>query len=162
MKRGEIYYVRRRDAIGSETMKARPAIIVSHNALNNSSEVVEVVYLTTQPKKDLPTHATINSTGTTSTALCEHIDHVSTLLIGDYCGTCTAEEMRSVDVALMESLGLKNVPREGDPFADDEAKKAIDVAACEIAKLNQELRQVKTERDRYLKLLDIVTKDIEV
>ena len=107
MKRGEIYYIARRDAIGAETMKARPGVIVSNDALNATSEVVEVVYLTTQPKKEAPTHVIIEATGCTSTAICEHIDHVSTLLIGDYCGTCSAEEMRAINAALVQSLGIE-------------------------------------------------------
>lgn len=110
MKRGEIYYIARRDAIGAETMKARPGVIVSNDALNATSEVVEVVYLTTQPKKDAPTHVIVEATGCTSTAICEHIDHVSTLLIGDYCGTCSAEEIEAIDAALLHSLGVKTVP----------------------------------------------------
>lgn len=107
MKRGDIYYISRRDTIGAETMKARPAVIISNNALNETSEVIEVAYLTTQPKKDLPTHVVIRSTGRPSTVLCEHIDHISTLLVGDYCGTCTEEEMRAIDAALLASLGIR-------------------------------------------------------
>ena len=106
MRRGEIYYIQRHDTVGTEIMKARPGVIVSADALNASSSVVEVVYLTTQPKKALPTHVTIDSTGRTSTALCEHVDYVSTLLVGDYCGRCTDAEMEAIDAALVCSLGL--------------------------------------------------------
>ena len=106
MKRGEIYYITRHDTIGREIQKSRPGVIVSHDILNGTSEVVEVVYLTTAPKKPMPTHVAIQSTGRVSTALCEHIDHVSTLLVGDYCGRCTQEEMEAIDVALARSLSL--------------------------------------------------------
>lgn len=106
MKRGEIYYIARRDTIGHEIMKARPGVIVSNDVLNATSEVVEVVYLTTQPKKKLPTHVSIQATGQTSTALCENIDSISTLLIGDYCGACTKEELVALDAALQVSLGI--------------------------------------------------------
>lgn len=106
MKRGEIYYIQRRDTVGTEIMKSRPGIIVSTNGLNATAKTVEVVYLTTAPKKVLPTHVTIESTGRPSTALCEHIDYVSILLVGDYCGRCTDEEMDAIDTALMHSLSL--------------------------------------------------------
>ena len=106
MKRGDIYYIQRHDTVGSEIMKARPGVIVSHDRLNATSDVVEVVYLTTSPKKELPTHVHIQSTGRPSTALCEHIDYVSTLLIGDYCGRCTDAEMDAINTALMCSLNL--------------------------------------------------------
>lgn len=118
MKRGEIYYIARRDTIGAETAKARPAVIVSNDALNATSEVVEVVYLTTQPKKEMPTHVEIKATGCESTALCEHIDHVSILLVGDYCGACSAEEMDAINTALAMSLGLVKRP-EAEPRSHD-------------------------------------------
>lgn len=115
MKRGEIYYIARRGAVGAEIQNARPAIIVSNDILNTTSGVVEVVYLTAQPKKNLPTHATIEATGMTSTALCEQIDAVSVLLVGDYCGTCSEAEMEAVNRALCASLDLAK-------RADDKAK----------------------------------------
>ena len=106
MKRGEIYFIAHRSTIGSEIAKGRPAIIVSNDALNATSDVVEVVFLTTKPKKELPTHVTINATGIPSTALCEQVNSVSKALVGDYFGRCTEEEMREISVALMRSLGL--------------------------------------------------------
>lgn len=108
MKRGEIYFIKRRSelSLGSETAKSRPGIIVSNNVLNATSDVVEVVYLTTQPKKNLPTHVDINATGLPSVALCEQIDHVSVLLLGNLCGECSAEEMTAIDRALLCSLGI--------------------------------------------------------
>jgi mRNA-degrading endonuclease toxin of MazEF toxin-antitoxin module len=86
--------------------KSRPGVIVSNDRLNSTASVVEVVYLTTQPKKDLPTHVCLESTGVQSTALCEQIDHVSVNLLGDRCGTCTAEELQAIDRALLVSLGI--------------------------------------------------------
>ena len=58
IKRGDIFYVSKgsNGQTGSEQYPDRPALIVSNNANNASSGVVEIVYLTTQPKIDLPTH----------------------------------------------------------------------------------------------------------
>ena len=106
MKRGEIYHIQHRHTVGSEIAKGRPAVIVSNDALNATSEVVEVVFLTTKPKKDLPTHVNINATGTPSTALCEQVNTVSKMLVGDYFGRCTEEEMRGIDLAILRSLGV--------------------------------------------------------
>ena len=124
MKRGEIYYIHNRKAIGSEIAKTRPAVIVSTNAMNCTSDVVEVVFLTTQPKKDLPTHATIHATGLEATALCEQVNTVSRQLVGNYCAECTKEEMARIDKALLASLGL-DAPRtttQSDDHADELAK----------------------------------------
>lgn len=149
MKRGDIYLVKRRDTLGSEITKTRPAVIVSNDALNATSGVVEVVYLTTQPKKELPTHATIHATGVTSTAICEQIDSVSLCLLCAQVGTCSEEEMADIDRALMASLGLAG----GSP----EPKKAIPVSqnaldgAVELFKV---ANRAIGERDAYKEILD--------
>lgn len=107
MKRGEIYYIQNNyQETGSEQRAGRPAVIVSNNNNNNNSDVVEVVYLTTQPKNDLPTHVLIRSTGKPSTVLCEQICSVSKHRFDQYVGTLTAKEQNEVDIALAISLGL--------------------------------------------------------
>ena len=58
IRRGDIYYIDKYPTIGSEQQAGRPAIIVSNEKNNQHSSTVEVVYLTTQPKADLPTHVT--------------------------------------------------------------------------------------------------------
>lgn len=145
MKRGEIYYIKRRDTVGAETAGARPGVIVSNNALNATSSVVEVVYLTTQPKKNLPTHVAISSTGVQSTALCEQIDAVSVMLVGDYCGTCSEQEMQGIDQALMASLGIAV---EGVKLTGDS------IELLHTTKAYEELDRVIAERDRYARIID--------
>lgn len=93
---------------GSEQHADRPAVVVSNNKNNENSNVVEVVYMTTQPKTDLPTHVTIRSTGRISTVLCEQVYSVSTERIGTYIGEATDKEMENIDIALMISLQLDN------------------------------------------------------
>lgn len=83
LRRGEIYYVESTyPTIGSEQRSGRPAIIVSNDLNNGHSNVVEVVYMTTQPKKDLPTHVQIRSTGRFRVALCEQIHTVDIQRLG--------------------------------------------------------------------------------
>lgn len=113
-KRGEIFYIMR-DSMqtGSEIYHGRPAIIVSNDFLNATSNVVEVVFLTTQPKKDIGTHVRITSTGRTSIALCEQITTIATEKIGSYMATATEAEMQEIDNAIAKSLSLSdNPPRE--------------------------------------------------
>lgn len=82
--------------------------MVSNNKNNENSNVVEVVYMTTQPKTNLPTHVRIRSTGRISTVLCEQVYSVSTERVGTYIGECTDKEMENIDIALMISLQLDN------------------------------------------------------
>lgn len=142
MLRGEIYYIQRRDTIGDEIAKNRPAIIVSNDILNTTSEVVEVVYLTTQPKRDLPTHVTINSTGVQAVALCEQVDHVYKGLVEKYCARCTLEEMAAIDKALAVSLGLDGPLKAPEPVKLESA-----------AELLFKLEKARAERDVYKDLV---------
>lgn len=106
INRGDIYYVAASYSIGSEQRAGRPAVIVSNDRNNRSSNTVEVVYFTTKDKPDLPTHVTIYATGTPSTALCEQVHTVDKQRLGNFCGTCTKQELQAVDIALLISLGL--------------------------------------------------------
>ena len=110
IKRGEMFYISRGGASynGSEQHSDRPAVVVSNNKNNENSNVVEIVYMTTQPKTDLPTHVTVRSTGRISTVLCEQVYSVSTERVGTYIGECTDKEMENIDIALMISLQLDN------------------------------------------------------
>lgn len=143
MKRGEIYYIHKKDTTGAEIMKGRPGVIVSNNSLNTHSEVVEVVFLSTSPKRALPTHVSIYSSGKASTALCEQINTVSKLRVGDKMGTCTPEEMAAIDEALLTSLDMvKPKPAKLSPLVTQSAELAI------------ELAKAATERDVYKSLAD--------
>ena len=55
IKRGDIFYVGGGYATGSEQHAGRPAIVVSNDVNNEHSSTVEMVYLTTRPKRDMPT-----------------------------------------------------------------------------------------------------------
>ena len=55
IKRGEMFYISRGVVSynGSEQHSDRPAVVVSNNKNNENSNVIEIVYMTTQPKTDL-------------------------------------------------------------------------------------------------------------
>lgn len=107
-KRGEIYYIESSFATtGSEQRPGRPAVIVSNDKNNEHSTTVEVVYLTTQPKADLPTHVLIRSLTRESTAICEQITTVATERIGTFKGKVTDTEMANIEIAMLVSLGLQ-------------------------------------------------------
>lgn len=108
IKRGDIYYVNSvyPPAVGSEQRPGRPAIVVSNNANNAHCDVVDVVYLTTKDKADLPTHCKILSGARESTALCEHIDSVSISRLGDLLTVCSPKEMLQVNKCLRIALAL--------------------------------------------------------
>lgn len=122
MKRGQIYYIEsNHQEIGSEQRAGRPAVIVSNNKNNENSTTVEVVYMTTQPKNDLPTHVFIRSSLRPSTVLCEQIYSVSTERLGTYIGELTDRELQELNNYLFESLERIN----DDDLTDEELEKEI-------------------------------------
>lgn len=153
IERGDIYYIIDfRDNVGSEQNAGRPAIIVSNNLCNKHSPVVEVVFLTTQPKTDLPTHVTIRSTAKVSTAICEQISSVSLERLGDFAGTCNEQEMLAIDAALCTSLALSptKVSEEIVPEKNHELLKD----------LRSSLQRSNMERDMYKSLYDDLIRNI--
>lgn len=104
--RGEIYHICKGAAVGHEQRGDRPAVIVSNNVGNEHSPVVEVVYLTTQVKKPLPTHVQIHSSPRVSTAMCEQIDSVDKSRLESLIGRVTEDELQRIDKALAVSLEI--------------------------------------------------------
>lgn len=110
MTRGDIVYVHNdtHKATGSEWAWDRPAIIVSNDACNKYSPVVEVVFTTSSRRKRLlPTHVILHSTPVKSVALCEHVYSVDKSRINRIIGQCSPKEMFKINNALAVSLGLK-------------------------------------------------------
>lgn len=136
IKRGDIWYVESGFSTGSEQRPGRPAIVVSNDQNNYHSSTVEVIYMTTQPKRDLPTHVAIHSLSRESIAICEQITTVAIERIGNYRGHVTEAEMRGIEKAMLISLGITEdsdaeEPSEETPpmletrLAEAEAKYAV-------------------------------------
>lgn len=152
IKRGGMFYISRGGGAsynGSEQHADRPAVVVSNNKNNENSNVVEVVYMTTQPKTDLPTHVTIRSTGRISTVLCEQVYSVSTERIGTYIGEATDKEMENIDIALMISLQLDNGIKTAKEYY-----KTIKEQQEEIDSLKRKLRQCSRSMRRQSQRLN--------
>lgn len=140
MTRGDIHYIVEAPTIGSEQRAGRPAVIVSNNDINEKLGTVEVVFLTTRPKVDHPTHVTIRATRLMSTALCEQVTTVSVERIGDYVATCNSNEMMLIDQGISISLGI-------DTKAAPENPKIVE-------DLRYRLRTAEQERDMYRMMYD--------
>ena len=158
VKRGEIFYIERSyTQVGSEQSDGRPAIIVSNDINNANSYTAEVVYLTTQPKNDLPTHVEIRSAKKQSTALCEQVTTVAAERIGDYIGTCSDSEMKAIDTALCISLGIdfEKCGKEESNLKEEPVVKEVFV---EDSEAKNTLIRVEAERDVYKSLYEKLLK----
>lgn len=154
LSRGDIHYIYEGKSVGSEIYSGRPAIIVSNDALNVQGNVVEIVYLTTQPKADMQTHVTIRSSLKVSTALCEQVSTVSVERVGDFAGKCTKAEMEAIEAAIRYSLALDI------PATEPVKQPAAD--AIQIADLRQRLVQETAAKEMYKNMYDeIINKVLE-
>lgn len=140
IKRGEIFYISRgkSETCGSEQQSDRPGIVVSNDLNNANSSTVEVVYLTTQPKTELPTHCIVYSTGRASTVLCEQVHTVAVERIQNYIGQCSDKEMENIDTAIAISLVLDN------------GIKTIKKYTETIQSQSEEIETLKAQLDNYM------------
>ena len=107
IKRGEIYYIENTKLInGNQQAPDRLAVIVSNDMLNATSSVVELVYITTTPWADLPTHVSIRSTDKPSVACCEQVYSMNVSRLKARAGELSREELRAMDAALAISMGI--------------------------------------------------------
>lgn len=114
MNRGDVYFIKEgSNAGGDYTMRTgRPAVIVSSNSINENAKVVEIVFLTTAPKRNSPYHVTFHCRGKLATALCEQVTSVDIDNLDDYMCTLSEKDMSNVSKAISASLGLYDVASE--------------------------------------------------
>lgn len=103
--RGDIFYVKsnRKDTMKETT--GSPAVVVSNDKGNENSNFVEIVYLTADERNLIPTHVNVMCK-VPSVALCERISNVSKDRLEEYIRSCTDDEMRRIDEALMLSHAI--------------------------------------------------------
>ena len=118
--------------------------MVSNDKNNENSGVVEIVYMTTQPKTDLPTHVTVRSTGRISTVLCEQVYSVAVERVGTYIGQCSDAEMQNIDIALMISLQLDGNTKISKKYTETIAKQED-----EIKGLREQLASAKEDAAKW-------------
>lgn len=133
---------------GSEQFADRPAVVVSNDENNKHSGVIEVVYMTTQPKTDLPTHVTVRSTGRLSTVLCEQVSSVSTDRVNNYIGQVSEQEMKNIDIALMISLQLSGGGKTSKQYNEtiQKQQEEIEYYRNKIQAMQQSLEEKETEK----------------
>lgn len=147
--RGDIFFITESAYTGSEQNAGRPGVIVSNDIGNKHSPNVEVVFLTSREKKPMPTHVDVMCK-VPSTALCENIQTVSKERLDSFIRSCTTSEMKSIDNALLCSLGLHA------PAAVGEGTQEPVSTPVEVSKTEIERNLYKT---LYEQLLDRVIID---
>lgn len=119
LHRGEIWLVELGNGIGSEQNgRQRPVLVVQNDIGNFHSPTVTIIPLTSQLKKCLPTHVTLQKTNCllyTSTALIEQIATISKERFIKFIGVIDKSEMFAVENALLIQIGI--TPRNNCAYA---------------------------------------------
>lgn len=154
VRRGDVYYINNnRGQRGNEIRKDRPAVIVSADFLNKHSGDVVVVFLTSQPKKDMSTHVTIRTTGRVSEALCEQPTTISVERLNNRIGSVTEREMQQIDIALQIALNL-DVGANTQPEPENQSGGASHSSDDALESEHDCIIRLETERNTYKKLYE--------
>lgn len=93
--------------VGSEIMKRRPAVVISHNAINRVRRTVMVVPLSSSPKPVDIFAVPVPSAGANSVAVCDQVTTVNkaTRLL-NRIGVMSRGDFRLVENGVKEALGF--------------------------------------------------------
>ena len=113
VKRGDIYIVDfdppkgEEFKAGSEIVKRRPAVVMSHNGINRARRTVMVVPLSSSPRPVEIFAVPVPSAGLNSVAVCDQVTTInkSTRLL-ERVGTMSRGDFKLVENGVKEALGF--------------------------------------------------------
>jgi mRNA interferase MazF len=106
MLRGEVWWVDFDPSIGGEIQKTRPAVIVSNDRSNRSSNRVQVVPVTSRIARVYPSETVILLNGEQRKALADQIMTVSKDRVKSKISNIGMEDMLAIEQAIRFQLGL--------------------------------------------------------
>ena len=109
-RRGDVYLADLDPVRGSEQGGTRPVVVLQNDVGNYYSDTIIVVPLTGRMKRlDLPVHVymkKIRGLSRPSVAETEQLVRISKDRVRNYLGRLTREQMKRVEKALLNSLGM--------------------------------------------------------
>jgi mRNA interferase MazF len=113
IKRGDIYIVDfdppkgEQFKVGSEIMKRRPAVVISHNGINQARRTVMVVPLSSSPRPVEIFAVPVPSAGANSVAVCDQVTTINkaTRLL-NRVGTLASNDFKQIEMGVKEALGF--------------------------------------------------------
>lgn len=148
--RGDIFYIRK--PTGTGNTGKQPVVVVTNNTVNRG-QFIGVVYLSLKKRSEHPWQTEIVCGGI-ATADCAFVQSVSRDRFEHFARQCTDEEMRRIDDALIDGLGISpremlvigsNAPAPVElPFKDQ----------VESVSIQETILLLETERDLYKKLYE--------
>ncbi len=105
-KRGEVYWVNLDPAVGGETKKTRPALIVSNDVGNEVSHVIMVAPITSKIKNIYPFEVKIKLEGKSAKIMLNQCRAVDKSRLKDKIGHVDIDTMQRAEDAIKLVFGL--------------------------------------------------------
>jgi mRNA interferase MazF len=106
VRRGDIWWVELDPTLGSEIRKARPAIVITADALNRARRTVVIVPLSTGPEARPPIVVATPSAGPRSVAVCDQVRAVDKGRLSRASGRLSASDLGVVEDGVRRVLDL--------------------------------------------------------
>ena len=106
MKRGNIYWIRLDNNLGSEIKKQRPCVLVGATPINQARRTLVVVPLSTAAPVCPPLTIAVSCLRKKVVAVCDQIRAVDKKRIIEPAGARSPEDLRRLDKALTQVLSL--------------------------------------------------------
>lgn len=117
VNRGQVWFANLENGVGSTQGGERPVLIIQNDIGNKFSPVCTIIPLTSQSKKQMPTHVTLfPSDGVNKKSICmaEQIQTISKsqIIATGYVGTISEQKMVMIENAIKIQLGMKEVNKQ--------------------------------------------------
>lgn len=106
VRRGDVWWVDLDPTRGSEIRKARPAVVLTADALNRARRTVVVVPMSTGPTPRPPIVVATVSAGVGSVAVCDQVRAVDKSRLTRRMGQLAMVDLRAVEDGVRVVLGL--------------------------------------------------------
>lgn len=106
VRRGDLWWVNLDPTQGSEIRKARPAVVITADALNRARRTVVVVPLSTGPAPRPPIVVATPSAGLNSVAVCDQLRAVDKRRLTRNSGRLSTADLRMIEEGVRRVLEL--------------------------------------------------------
>src|SRR5436305_3807065 len=106
VRRGDIWWVDFDPTRGSEIRKARPAVVITADALNRARRTVVVVPLSTGPEPRPPIVIATPSAGARAVAVCDQLRAVDKARLNRASGRVSAADLRHIEDGIRRVLEI--------------------------------------------------------
>lgn len=159
-KRGQIWWYRSGGSNDGDTYnqgKSRPVILISNDLANTHSNCLLAIPVTTQIKKDMPTHTEFRMNGNNCTALAENLMSVNAYKLTEYIGSVDDELLEKLQNNLMVALGLNTVSFDSvsNYFEETDIQETENYTECDLTH-DTELEEVNSKSRRKHSLFNSI------